>query len=152
MTLREEILKQVGLLTEMPMKHTEYYDDYIRTNVGMFRLENKNEFEVDNAKFNDILEYIKEGSVKRWLVSSEVSPEHYFVTIGSDGNGEPAFEFDEFGDNKAKYIISILIKKLDTNAYNTGMKDLIRILNNEDSLKKRKKLKELINFIKSCRN
>ena len=131
MTLREEVLKSSGILTEMPMVYKEKYTEVARTPVGSFYFENKNkELEVGRKviKLEDMLDYINSRKVTRWdPYFAPVLIDPITVIIGYSENEE--YQAAGYDGERAETVIKTLVKKLDKKSYTEGVNKLIDTYN-----------------------
>ncbi len=124
MTLREEVIKNSGILLEMPMKRVEHVNEIIRTPLGTFTIKNIfEELEVNNADYKGIYEYIEDSTILDW--KDQLSYEFMTVYIGYDDDGNYIKKFS--GEPAAK-ILDLIAEKLPVGIFDKGMKECEKIL------------------------
>ncbi len=124
MTLREEVLKNSGILMEMPMKRVEYVNEIIRTPLGAFTIKNNlEELEVNTANYKGIYEYIKDSTILDW--EDQLIYDFMTVYIGYDDDGN---YIEKFSGEPAAKILDLIAEKLPVGIFDEGMKECEKIL------------------------
>lgn len=165
MTLREEVLKQAGLLTEMPMKATlEAQMDELKVSFLCFTVTVENNNKTINIKENSNKNYKKE-IYDYILTSTKLSrptgnfmvendeinkiPINYnveaFTNLSYDGMGEYEFDYSvNYKDAEGERIIKFIIGKLGKSVFIAEANNIIKDLS---ATSDKKKMQGIITFI-----
>ena len=118
MTLREEILKNSGVLSEMSIKRVENIQEIIDTPIGTFEIRcDEDDFDINEyGDFNYIYSYIAESDILGWRPNLMAG---FAVGFGKDSEGKHAKVF--YKEEAAK-ILDLLAEKLPVGMFDDGIK------------------------------
>ena len=124
MTLREEIVKNSGVLLEMPIKRTELIRETLETPLGTFIFRNPtSDLEIDTASNKEIYEYIEDATILEWdanLIRDFVDyTGNYRIGLGRNKHDEHA---RVISSKRAEPFMDLLAEKLPVGMFKNGVK------------------------------